>query len=64
LENGVAHIMVINKFAQMAFENHENRDYIERLLSEEYGSSVQIKVEFQSKEDFSLECSDNLWFIT
>lgn len=52
LENGVAHIMVINKFAQMAFDNHENRDYIERLLSEEHGSPVQIKVEFQSKEDF------------
>lgn len=52
LENGVAHIMVINKFAQMAFENHDNRDYIEKLLSEEYGSPLQIKIEFQSKEDF------------
>ena len=44
--------MVINKFAQMALENHENRNYLENLLSEEYGSPVQIKVEFQSKEDF------------
>ncbi|HCY20473.1 TPA: hypothetical protein DIC40_01135 [Patescibacteria group bacterium] len=52
LENGVAHIMVINKFAQMALESHENRNYIEKLLSEEHGSPIQIKVEFQSKEDF------------
>ncbi len=51
LENWLASIMVINKFAQMALENHENRDYIERLLSQEYGSSVQVKVNFQSKED-------------
>jgi hypothetical protein len=35
LENGVANIKVINKFAQMALENHENRDYLEKLLSEE-----------------------------
>ncbi len=52
LENGVANIKVINKFAQMALENHENRDYLERLLSEENWSNLQIKVEFQSKEDF------------
>lgn len=52
LENWVAHIMVINKFAHTALENHENRDYLEKLLSEENGSPVQIKVEFQSKEDF------------
>jgi hypothetical protein len=36
----------------MALENHENRDYLERLLSEENWSNLQIKVEFQSKEDF------------
>lgn len=51
LENGVAQIMVINKFAQLALENHENRDYLEKLLSEEHGSPVQINVGFQSKED-------------
>jgi len=52
IENGVANIMVINKFAQMALENHENRDYLEKLLSEESWSPIQIKVQFQSKEDF------------
>ncbi|MDD3262240.1 MAG: DNA polymerase III subunit gamma/tau [Candidatus Absconditabacteria bacterium] len=51
LENGVANVKIINKFAQMALENHENRDYLEKLLSEEYGSPLQIKIEFQSKED-------------
>ncbi len=51
LENWVAQVTVINKFAQMALENHENRDYLEKLLSEENWSPVQIKVAFQSKED-------------
>lgn len=52
LENWLAHIMVINKFAEMALEKHENRSYLEKILSEEYGSAVQIRIEFQSKEDF------------
>jgi DNA polymerase III gamma/tau subunit len=52
IQANTATIMVINKFAQMALESHENRDYIEQLLSQQYGSPLQIKVQFQSKEDF------------
>jgi hypothetical protein len=36
----------------MALENSENKNHIERLLSEENWSPLQISVNFQSKEDF------------
>ncbi len=45
-------ITIINMFAKTAIESHENRDYIEKILSEEHGSQVHIEVKFQSKEDY------------
>ncbi|GHW02372.1 hypothetical protein AGMMS50249_1580 [candidate division SR1 bacterium] len=52
LENGVAHLIITNKIAEISLQKAETRSDLEKKLSEIVGEKVILERKFESREDY------------
>ncbi|MBU1758842.1 hypothetical protein KKG31_07065 [Patescibacteria group bacterium] len=52
VEDGLLHMIVINKLTHTLLEKRENIEYLENIISEILGTPTTIKISFENKEDY------------